>query len=57
MIVFLSPNMIVTVSSIPVLEETFRAQELCESGGGRPGLPVPNSPDGFRGHEATLDLN
>ena len=23
---------------------TFRAQELCESRGGRPGLPVPNSP-------------
>ena len=22
----------------------FRAQELCESRGGRPGLPVPNSP-------------
>ena len=38
MIVFLSPNMIVTVSSIPVLEETFRAQQLCENRGGRPGL-------------------
>ena len=26
-------------------EETFGgAQELCESGGGRPGFPVPNSP-------------
>ena len=24
--------------------KTFRAQELCERGGGRPGLPVPNSP-------------
>ena len=23
---------------------TFRAQELCDSRGGRPGLPVPNSP-------------
>ena len=25
---------------------TNRAQELCESRGGRPGLPVPNSPYG-----------
>ena len=35
----------------------FRAQELCESRGGRPGLPVPNSPYGLCGHEATLNLN
>ena len=27
----------------------LRAQELCESRGGRPGLPVPNSPDGLCG--------
>ena len=26
---------------------TFRARELCESRGGRPGLPVPNSPYGL----------
>ena len=26
-----------------------RAQELCESRGGRPGLPVPNKPCGFCG--------
>ena len=32
----------------------IRAQELCESGGGRPGLPVPNKPDGFCGHKATV---
>ena len=25
----------------------IRAQELCESRGGRPGLPVPNSPCGL----------
>ena len=32
-----------------------RAQELCESRGGRPGLPVPNKPsDGFCGRAATL---
>ena len=35
----------------------FRAQELCESPGGRPGLPVPNSPYGFCGRSATLNLN
>ena len=53
-IVFLSPNMIVTVSSIPVLEETFTAQQLCENRGGRPGLPVPNSPYDLCGSKATL---
>ena len=31
-----------------------RDQELCESRGGRPGLPVPNSPYGFCGRKATL---
>ena len=30
------------------------AQELCESQGGRPGLPVPNGPYGLRGRKATL---
>ena len=30
----------------------LRAQELCESRGGRPGFPVPNSPYGFRGAKA-----
>ena len=35
---------------------TFRAQELCESRGGRPGLPVPNSPYGFCGRKATFEL-
>ena len=32
-------------------------QELCESRGGRPGLPVPDSPYGFCGRKATLNLN
>ena len=32
-------------------------QELCESGGGRAGLPVPNSPYGLCGRKATLNLN
>ena len=31
------------------------AQELCESRGGRPGLPVPNKPHGFCGRKATLN--
>ena len=33
----------------------FRAQELCESRGGCPGLPVPNSPYGLCGRKATLN--
>ena len=35
----------------------FRAQELCESRGGRPGLPIRKSPDGLCGRKATLNLN
>ena len=35
---------------------TGRAQELCESRGGRPRLPVPNSPYGFCGRIAALKL-
>ena len=34
-----------------------QAQVLCESRGGRPGLPVPNSPYGLCGRTATLNLN
>ena len=37
--------------------QPFRAQELCESRGGRPGLPVPNSPYGLCGCKATLNSN
>ena len=33
----------------------LRAQELCESRGGRPGLPVPNSPHGFCGRKETME--
>ena len=33
----------------------FRAQELCESRGDHPGLPVPNSPYGLCGRKATLN--
>ena len=38
-------------------ETVHRAQELCESREGRPGLPVLNSPYGLCGREATLNLN
>ena len=34
----------------------IRAQELCESRGGRPGLPVPNSSYGLYGRKATLEV-
>ena len=33
----------------------IRAQELCESRGGRPGLLVTNKPRGFCGRKATLN--
>ena len=33
------------------------AQELCESRGGLPGLPVPNSPYGLCGRKATLSCD
>ena len=33
----------------------IRAQELCESRGGRPGLSVPNSPYSLCGRKATLN--
>ena len=29
-------------------------QERCKSHGGRPGLPIPNKPDGFCGRKPTL---
>ena len=36
-------------------DTNIKAQELCESRGGRPGLPVPNSPYGLCGRKATLN--
>ena len=38
-----------------LLKTRFRAQELCESRGGRPGLPVPNSRYGLCGRKSTLN--
>ena len=43
-----------SVSAAGPTVKLFRARELCESRGGRPGLPVPNKPDGFCGRQATL---
>ena len=37
------------------MTEEIRAQELCESRGGCPGLPVPNSPLGSCVRKATLE--
>ena len=34
---------------------SFGAQELCESRGGRPGLPVPNKSYVFCGRKATFE--
>ena len=41
----------------PIVKMNFRhrPQELCESRGGRPGLPVPNNPFGFCGRKATFE--
>ena len=33
----------------------IKDQELCESGSGHPGLPVPNGPYGQCGRKATLN--
>ena len=38
-----------------VRRSSHRAQVLCESRGGRPGLPVPNKPYGLCGRKATLN--
>ena len=35
----------------------LKTQELCESRGGRPGLPDPNSQYGLCGRKATLNSN
>ena len=56
-----SPSLIVFVVSVDVKQHlekkklADRAQEVCERRGGRPGLPVPNSPCGFCGRKATLN--
>ena len=46
-----SPSLIVLMVSVDI---KLRAQELCESRSGRPGLPVPN---GLCGRKATLNMS
>ena len=45
------------INALRAYGSCFRAQELCESRGGRPGLPVPNSPSGLCGREVTLNMS
>ena len=49
-----SPSLTVAMVSVDVTLKN-RAQELCESRGGRPGLPVPSSPYGLDGRKATMN--
>ena len=55
-----SPSLIVCTISLDVKQQRtcciVRAQEPCESRGGRPGLPVPNILYGLWGREATYEL-
>ena len=49
-----SPYGLRTQSNTELEHQNGNAKELCESRGGRPGLPVLNKPHGFCGREATL---
>ena len=49
------PLIVVTVKNIILERMGIRAQEVCESRSGRPGLPVPNSLYGLYGRKATLN--
>ena len=53
-----SPSLIILTVSVDVKQHStktrkYRAQELCESRGGRSGLPVPFSPYGLCGLKAS----
>ena len=52
-----SPSLISLMVSVAVKHHGRKAQELCESRGGRPGLPVPNKPYGLCGRKARLNVN
>ena len=43
------------IAVVKTLLQDVRAQELCETPGGRPGLPVPNSPYGLCGRKAIFE--
>ena len=57
-----SPSLLVLTVSVDVKQlwswtwHLVRAQKLCESRGGRPGLSVPNSPYGLCGRKVTVNL-
>ena len=50
-----SPSLKVLMVSMNVKQHDRRAHELCESRGGRPGLPVPEGPYGLCGRKTTLN--
>ena len=52
-----SPSLIVLIISRRKATLKNRGHELCESRGGRPGLPVPNSQYGLFGRKATLNCS
>ena len=49
-----SGNSYISLQRVVLGHYGIRTQELCESRGGRPGIPVPKKPDGFCGRKATL---
>ena len=54
----LSPSLISHLASVDVKQhgpKNCATASVCESGGGRPGLPVPDSPYGLCGRKATLN--
>ena len=52
-----SPSIINLMVSVDVKQYLkIRVRGLCESRGGRPGLPVLNKPYGFSGRKATVDV-
>ena len=52
----IKPHIIITLCTDPLtFPSSTTVQERCESEGGRPGLPVPNSPCGVCGRKATLN--
>ena len=54
-----SPSLIILMVSVDVKQHSTwnsDTQELCESRGDRPGLPVPNNPYGLCGRKATFSL-
>ena len=56
-LVYSSVIFLMVYVDINITERERRAQELCESRGGRSGLPDPNSPYGLCGRKATLNWN